>query len=66
MCTHEHVQNLVHIKFSTKFSTIGGSFSKSSALPLFLEDENLFQKSASMVVTAVKYSCTYARQEITA
>jgi hypothetical protein len=30
---------------------IGGSFSKSSAPPLFLEDENFFQKSASMVVS---------------
>jgi hypothetical protein len=27
----------------------GGSFSKASAPPLFLEDENIFQKSASMV-----------------
>jgi hypothetical protein len=28
----------------------GGLFSKASAPPLFLEDENTFQKSVSMVV----------------
>ena len=28
----------------------GGSFSNASAPPFFLEDENIFQKSASMVV----------------
>ena len=27
----------------------GGSFSKASAPPLFLEDENIFQKSAPLV-----------------
>jgi hypothetical protein len=29
--------------------TNGGSFSKASAPPLFLEDENIFQKSAFVV-----------------
>jgi hypothetical protein len=33
--------------------TIGGSFSKSSAPPFFLEDENIFQKPASMVVSEI-------------
>jgi hypothetical protein len=31
----------------------GGSFSKASAPPLFLEDENIFQKSASMVAPEI-------------
>jgi hypothetical protein len=39
----------------TKFSTVpllrkGGSFQKASASPLFLEDENFFQKSASILM----------------
>ena len=31
----------------------GGSFSKASAPPLFLEDENIFQKSASVVALEI-------------
>jgi hypothetical protein len=31
----------------------GGSFSKASAPPLFLEDENFFQKSATLVAPGI-------------
>jgi hypothetical protein len=31
----------------------GGSFSKASEPPLFLEEENIFQKSASVVLTGI-------------
>jgi hypothetical protein len=33
----------------------GGSFSKASAPPFFLEDENIFQKSATMVPILLKF-----------
>jgi hypothetical protein len=33
----------------------GGSFSKSSAPPLFLEDEIIFQKSATMVPWGIQF-----------
>jgi hypothetical protein len=33
----------------------GGSFSKASAPPLFLEDENIFQKSATKVPWGIQF-----------
>ena len=33
----------------------GGSFKKASAPPLFLEDENIFQKSAPLVLRGIRF-----------
>ena len=52
MLIHVDLLNLNLVNISTVSLIINeGSFSKASAPPLFLEDENIFQKSVSMVVS---------------
>jgi hypothetical protein len=41
-----------------------GSFSKASAPPLFLEDENIFQKSATVVLILLQFRLEIGQSEI--